>query len=101
MPSATTMTFPPLPLNIGVDKIKNLLDNLKSRELLLKQVSGQFEQKYQCSLEQFETKIDNLELPEHPCWEESIEWRNAIEQTQQIQLIWSILKWLTDLLRQF
>ncbi len=35
MPSATTMTFPPLPLNIGVDKIKNLLDNLKSRELLL------------------------------------------------------------------
>ena len=46
---------------------------------------AEFKRKYQCSLEAFERKLENLEVPEHPGWEESIEWRNAVEQLERIE----------------
>ena len=33
-------------------------------------------------LAEFEAKLANAELPEHPYWEESIEYRNAYEELE-------------------
>ncbi len=33
-----------------------------------------------------ERKLENLAVPEHPGWEESIEWRNAVEQLERIEM---------------
>lgn len=89
-----------LPTDVNLEKLQNLQADFAARESLLRQIAQQFEQKHRCSLESFERKLENLELPEHPHWEESIEWRNAIEQIQRIQDIRSILAWLTNLLAQ-
>jgi hypothetical protein len=72
-----------------------------ARAELLRQVISHFEGKYQCSLETFERKLENLEVPEHPGWEESIEWRNAVEQLERIEMSRSIFTWLIRWLAQY
>ena len=64
---------------------RNLTTNIVAVKEL-RQIIGHFEGKYQCSLETFERKLENLEVPEHPGWEESIEWRNAVEQLDRLEL---------------
>jgi hypothetical protein len=49
-----------------------------TREALLDQIVQGFERKYGRSLEKLEKQLDNREVAEHPAWEESIEWRNAV-----------------------
>ena len=87
-----------LPPEVNLVKLQNLVADYTRRETLLRQVIRQFEGRYQCSLMEFERKLNDRELPEHPCWEESIEWRNAVEQIQNIQLVRSIFTWLIGLI---
>jgi len=100
MSESMVLALQELPADITLEKLQNLQADLATRESLLRQITQQFERRYHCSLESFESKLENLELPEHPYWEESIEWRNAVEQIQRIQDIQSIIAWLTNLLTQ-
>ena len=36
-------------------------------------------------LVEFEARLANVELPEHPYWEESIEYRNAYEELENLK----------------
>jgi len=36
-------------------------------------------------LVEFEARLANTELPEHPYWEESIEYRNAYEELENLK----------------
>ena len=73
------------PPSLTTDMLRTLQADATVRAELLRQIIGHFEGKYQCLLETFEQKLENLEVPEHPGWEESIEWRNAIEQLERIE----------------
>lgn len=44
-------------------------------------ISSRFEEKYGCSLEELEKRIDREGVPldNHEMWENSIEWRSAVE----------------------
>jgi hypothetical protein len=75
-----------LPASMTTDMLRTLEADAATRAELLRQVISHFEGKYQCSLETFERKLENLEVPEHPGWEESIEWRNAVEQLERIEM---------------
>jgi hypothetical protein len=82
--SVPSMTLE-LPTSVTTDMLRTLQADATARAELLRQIIGHFEGKYQCSLEAFERKLENMEVPEHPGWEESIEWRNAVEQLERAE----------------
>ncbi len=87
-------------IHITPDAVECLRNEADSRQKLLRQIIGIYEARYRCSLTEFEKKIANFETDEHPAWEDSIEWRNATEQLNNIRLSESIFVWLRNLLKQ-
>ena len=84
--------------NISASKLANLQSEVQSRRKLLQQRLAAFERQYDCRLPELEQKLANQEIEEHPAWEDSIEWRNALEQLEQTELSGSIFAWLQRLL---
>lgn len=101
MTASYPAALPSPPASVTPDKLRVLEADTATRAELLRQIIHGFEQKYQCSLESFEQKLENREVPEHPCWEESIEWRNAVEQLERIEMSRSIFAWLGRWLVQY
>jgi len=93
LPKTVVQTFP---ANVEPAALRRLLEETRGREILLQQVIRQSEQRYGCSLEELEGRLAQGEGREHPDWEDSIEWRNAVEALQRTQLLRSILEWLID-----
>ncbi len=84
-------TFPP---GISQEALVQWLDETRSREALVCQMLRQFEKRYNGSLKALEARLAQGEGAEHPDWEDSIEWRNAIETLQRIRLMKGLLEWL-------
>lgn len=84
----------PLPQNISRSALTSLRADLSRRESLLEAVVKRFQQKYAISLDALESRLANGEGQEHPDWEDSIEWRNAVEELQRASLMKSVLEWL-------
>jgi hypothetical protein len=59
-----------------------------------------YEQVLEDDLIEFESKLADAELPEHPCWGESIEYRNAYEELESLRWIKGVFDWILDLLTQ-
>ena len=95
-----TAYLPNLPEEITADSLEHLQASAASRETLLLQILQGFERKYGSSLEILERQLDNREVAEHPAREESIEWRNALEELERAQVSRSIFAWLDNLLVQ-
>ena len=76
--------------------LRRLLEETRGREVLLRQVIRRMEQRYGCSLEELEARLARGEGPEHPDWEDSIEWRNAVEALDRTRALQSILEWLVN-----
>ena len=74
------------PPNLTPDQLTGLQVEVSARQNLLRQIIIGFERRYRCSLEELERKLENMEISEHPAWEDSIEWRNAVEQLERILL---------------
>jgi len=86
--------------HITPDAVESLRNEADTRQKMLQQIIGIYEARYRCSLTEFEKKIANVETDEHPAWEDSIEWRNAVEQLERIRLSENIFVWLKRLLKQ-
>ena len=48
-----------------------------------KSIVRQFEARHGCTLEVFEHQIAQKEVPEHPSWEESLEWGVALDEIER------------------
>lgn len=96
MTSSPTTFNQNLPLQVEPVTLHQLLEETRGREALLRQVIRQMEQKYDCSLEELEARLARGEGREHPGWEDSIEWRNAVEALQRTRALQNILKWLVN-----
>jgi hypothetical protein len=86
--------------NISASALAGLQSRVETQRKLLEQRITAFEKQYQCTLPELERKLDTQETKEHPVWEDSIEWRNALEQLEQTKLSGSIFAWLQNLLMQ-
>ncbi len=84
----------PLPQNISRTALTRLRADLSRRESLLDAIVERFQRKYAISLEALESRLAKGEGQEHPDWEDSIEWRNAVEELQRASLMKSVLEWL-------
>jgi hypothetical protein len=84
------------PLRVDPATLQQLAEETQGREILLRQVIRQMKQQYGCSLEELEARLSRGEGQEHPDWEDSIEWRNAVEALQRTQTLRKILEWLIN-----
>jgi hypothetical protein len=84
----------PLPQNISRSALTRLRADLSRRESVLDTIIKCFQKKYAMSLEAFESRLAQGQGQEHPDWEDSIEWRNAVEELQRANLMKSVLEWL-------
>ena len=86
--------FAPFPKNISRNALTRLRDDLSRRESVLQAMIQRFETQYNVSLESLETRIAEGKGREHPDWEDSIEWRNALDALKQADLMKRVLEWL-------
>lgn len=70
--------------------VKRLLSELE----YYKAIITKFEKKYRCSLDELEKKIEREGVPldNHEIWEDSIEWRNAVEEVEKLKKLIEGLK---------
>lgn len=83
MSSSPTTFDQNCPLHVDPTTLRKLAEETQGRETLLRQVIRQMEQQYGCSLAELEARLSRGEGQEHPDWEDSIEWRNAVEALQR------------------
>ena len=84
----------PFPKNISRNALTRLRDDLSRRESVLQAMIQRFETQYNVSLESFESRLAEGKGREHPDWEDSIEWRNALDALKQADLMKRVLEWL-------
>ena len=87
-------TITPLPQNISRSALTSLLDDLSRRETVLRAIISHFESTYGMTLDALESRLSQGKGQEHPDWEDSIEWQNALEELQRADLMKSVLEWL-------
>ena len=70
--------------------MKKLREEVEYYEAIVKK----FEKKYGCSLEELEKRIEKEGVPidNHEIWEDSIEWRNAVEELEKLNKLLEELK---------
>lgn len=63
--------------------VRKFREEAKYYEAIVKK----FEKKYGCSLEELEKRIEKEGVPvdNHEIWEDSIEWRNAVEELEKLK----------------
>ncbi len=72
---------------VNVEVIKDIKERLLTELEFYKAVEKKFRRKYGCSLEELEKRIEKESVPteNHEVWEDSIEWRNAVEEIKRIE----------------
>ena len=83
-----------LPTGISTETLGNLLTDASGRTLVLQAAIQHFETRYQVPLTVLEARLARGEGSEHPDWEDSIEWRNAVEIIERTKKMRSLLEWL-------
>lgn len=90
----STITLKSLPSGISAERLAGLLNEAHKRETVLRAVIERFERGYDGSLGDLEARLGRGEGLEHPDWEDSIEWRNAVEALERTRVMRSLLEWL-------
>jgi hypothetical protein len=83
-----------LPTGISQETLARLAREAQDREAVLQSIVQRFEQRYQIPLQALEERLNRGEGSEHPDWEDSIEWRNAVEALQRVRLARGLFEWL-------
>lgn len=88
-----------LPPDVSPETVVGLLNETRERETVLGAMIRRFEQRYGVPLKELETRLDRGEGSEHPDWEDSIEWRNALEALERTRVMRNLLEWLLPSIR--
>jgi endonuclease/exonuclease/phosphatase family metal-dependent hydrolase len=83
--------------NVDEEDINRLYKTIASEIAFYEEVLAKFKMKYG-DLAELEAKLANAELPEHPYWEESIEYRNAYEELENLKKMKGVFEWILKLL---
>ncbi|HHT9124915.1 MAG TPA: hypothetical protein ACFYD6_03755 [Candidatus Brocadiia bacterium] len=85
-----------LPYNMDIEQLHAIERDISGRIALYRRIARSFNKKYNCNLEEFEGKIKSGEVAEHPCWEEAIEWGNALDELERLKTVKQALKWTAN-----
>jgi len=69
--------------------VKELQAHLLKELALFRGICNRFRDKYKMTLGELEekTKREGVSVEKHEVWEDSIEWRNAVEETEKLEAI--------------
>ncbi len=90
------------PPDLSRRSLTDMLEEVRSREALLRAQIERYECHYSETLDELEARLDQGEGSEHPDWEDSIAWRNSVEILNRQGQFRSLLEWTlrsTSLLR--
>ena len=90
----TEIAIEALPSGISRETLVQLTDDQHNQEAHLEMVIQRFEARYDESLSILEARLARGEGSEHPDWEDSIEWRNAVELLRRTRMMRRVLEWL-------
>ena len=88
-----------LPPGITRKALAGLVKEVDGREAVLRAMVQRYEQRYG-SLEKLAARLERGQGSEHPDWEDSIEWRNALEILRRAQTMRSLFEWLQGSTKQ-
>ena len=71
-------------ISIRKEVYEEIVRKLKEEEEYYEAIVRKFEKKYSCSLEELEKRIEKEGVPIE-LWEDSIEWRNAVEELEKLK----------------
>jgi hypothetical protein len=80
----TQLALNVLPTGISTETLGHLLMDASGRTHVLQAAIQRFETRYQVPLAVLEARLARGEGSEHPDWEDSIEWRNAVEIIERL-----------------
>ena len=74
---------------------EEIMKKLREEFEYYEEIVKKFEKKYSCPLEELERRIEREGVPidNHEIWEDSIEWRNAVEELEKLKKILGDLRW--------
>ena len=90
----TEIAIRALPPGISREILVQVANDQRNQEAHLQTVIHRFEARYEESLSTLEARLARGEGQEHPDWEDSIEWRNAVESLRRTRIMQSVLEWL-------
>ncbi len=79
--------------NMNPERLQAVEKDISDRIALYRMIVRDFKKKYNCNLDEFEAKIKSREVVEHPCWEDAIEWGNALDELERLKTVKQALKW--------
>jgi len=77
------------------DVCREIVKRLSSELEYYEAIVDKFRKKYKCTLEELEDRIEREGVPvdNHEIWEDSIEWRNAVEEVEKLRNLLKELKY--------
>ena len=81
------------PLLVDAETLRRTLDMVQNEIQLYKSIVKNFEERYSCDLATYQARIERGELPEHPSWENYIEWGVSADELERLEVIRKVLEW--------
>ena len=86
------------PLPISANRLQSSANDIEQQITIYENIAHQFRERHECTLETFEHQIAQRKVPEHPSWEESLEWGVALDEIERLYTIQKALRWILNLL---
>jgi len=96
MTTWATEVFKRYPLPVGLEALRQRLDEIEQQVSVYRDIVRDFEVRYGCDLTTFERKIAQGRVPEHPSWEDSIEWGVALDELERLGVTQKALQWILN-----
>ncbi|MDY6878544.1 MAG: hypothetical protein SWK90_20390 [Chloroflexota bacterium] len=86
------------PLPVSADHLRDSVSNVEQQITTYTSIVRQFEGRHGGTLETFEHRMAQGDVPEHPSWEESLEWGIAVDEIERLRIIQKALQWILNFL---
>ena len=86
------------PLPVSADHLRDSVSNVEQQIATYASIVRQFEGRHGGTLETFEHQIVQGDVPEHPSWEEALEWGVALDEIERLRIIQKALQWILNFL---
>ena len=85
------------PLPVSADHLRDSVSNVEQQIATHVSIVRQFEGWHGGTLETFEHQMAQGDVPEHPSWEEALEWGVALDKIERLRIIQKALQWILNL----
>ncbi len=71
----------------SIHRLPNSANEIERQLATYENIARQFQERHGRTLEAYEHQIAQGQVPEHPSWEESLEWGVALDEIERLRTI--------------